>query len=100
MYTYILVDSRRLLPPRVSEVVGVSHLKCYIFDDDIIISGANISNTYFSTRQDRYFVVRNARLLAYHIRSLVQVGPWPCPSGLITTVWIGTAFDMPYLAHV
>ncbi|BDA46159.1 probable CDP-diacylglycerol-glycerol-3-phosphate 3-phosphatidyltransferase [Coccomyxa sp. Obi] len=64
---------KRLLPPRVSEVVGVSHLKCYMFDDDIMISGANISNTYFSNRQDRYFVVRNARLLANHIRSLVQV---------------------------
>ena len=73
------VDTRRLLPPRVSEVVGVSHLKCYMFDDDIIISGANISDTYFSNRQDRYFLVRNARLLANHIRSLVQVATWLCP---------------------
>ena len=62
----------RLLPPRVSEVVGVCHLKAYIFDDDIMISGANLSNTYFSTRQDRYFLIRNTKLLSQHIRSLVQ----------------------------
>ena len=62
----------RLLPPRVSEVVGVCHLKAYIFDDDIMISGANLSNTYFSIRQDRYFIIRNAQLLTQHIRSLVQ----------------------------
>ena len=62
----------RLLPPRVSEVVGVCHLKAYIFDDDIMISGANLSNTYFSMRQDRYFIIRNAKLLSQHIRSLVQ----------------------------
>lgn len=72
------MHSCRLLPPRVSEVVGVSHLKCYMFDDDIMISGANISNTYFSIRQDRYYLVRNARLLANHIRSLIQVAPRPC----------------------
>ncbi|KAK9906499.1 hypothetical protein WJX75_002957 [Coccomyxa subellipsoidea] len=63
---------KRLLPPRVSEVVGVCHLKAYIFDDDIMISGANLSNTYFSMRQDRYFIIRNAKLLSQHIRSLVQ----------------------------
>jgi CDP-diacylglycerol--glycerol-3-phosphate 3-phosphatidyltransferase len=54
-------------------VVGVCHLKAYIFDDDIIISGANLSNTYFSTRQDRYYIMRNAGLVAEHIRSMVQV---------------------------
>ena len=62
----------RLLPPRVSEMVGVCHLKAYIFDDDIMISGANLSNTYFSMRQDRYFLIRNAEILSQHIRSLVQ----------------------------
>ncbi len=29
----------RVLPPRVSEVVGVCHLKAYIFDDSVLISG-------------------------------------------------------------
>ena len=42
---------RRVLPPRVSEVVGVCHLKAYIFDNDVLISGANLSNDYFTIRQ-------------------------------------------------
>ena len=37
-------------------------------------AGANLSNTYFSNRQDRYYLFRDAPLLANHIRSLVQVG--------------------------
>lgn len=53
--------------------MGVCHVKAYIFDDDVIISGANLSNTYFTMRQDRYFIVRNAALLAAHIRSFVEV---------------------------
>ena len=62
----------RVLPPRVSEVVGVAHIKAYAFDDSVLLSGANLSNTYFSMRQDRYYVFRDAPLLAQHIRSLVQ----------------------------
>lgn len=40
-----------MLPPRVNEVIGVSHVKAYIFDDDVIISGANLSSDYFTVRQ-------------------------------------------------
>ncbi len=28
-----------LLPKRVNEIVGVQHIKAYIFDDDVLISG-------------------------------------------------------------
>jgi CDP-diacylglycerol--glycerol-3-phosphate 3-phosphatidyltransferase len=62
----------RVLPPRVSEVVGVAHIKAYVFDDTVLLSGANLSNTYFSTRQDRYYVFHDAPELAGHIRSIVQ----------------------------
>ena len=41
----------RLLPPRMNEVVGVSHLKAYIFDDDVLLSGANLGEQYFTCRQ-------------------------------------------------
>lgn len=43
----------RVLPPRVNEVIGVSHVKAYIFDDDVIMSGANLSSDYFTNRQVR-----------------------------------------------
>eukprot|EP00887_Chlorella_sp_A99_P003236 scaffold9.g3236.t1 len=45
---------KQVLPPRVREVVGVSHAKLYLFDDDVLISGANISNAYLEGRQDRH----------------------------------------------
>ena len=57
----------------MSEVIGVSHLKAYVFDDDVLISGANLSTTYFTKRQDRYYLFRNAARLAAFVRSLVKV---------------------------
>jgi CDP-diacylglycerol--glycerol-3-phosphate 3-phosphatidyltransferase len=52
------------LPSPLNEVVAVNHLKCFVFDDDCIISGANLSDTYFTTRQDRYLVARDCEPLA------------------------------------
>ncbi|GAB4822465.1 hypothetical protein N2152v2_009511 [Parachlorella kessleri] len=62
---------RRLLPPRVREIVGVQHMKAYVFDDTLLISGANLSNTYFTNRQDRYLLVRHAPQLAAFVRQAV-----------------------------
>ncbi len=30
---------RRLLPERINETVGLQHIKVYVFDDDVVISG-------------------------------------------------------------
>jgi len=57
----------------VSEVIGVCHLKAYVFDDDVLISGANLSTIYFTKRQDRYYLIKGAANLAAFVRSLVQV---------------------------
>jgi len=51
--------SKKYLPERVNEIIGLQHMKFYIFDDSIIISGANLSDTYFTNRQDRYVVIEN-----------------------------------------
>ena len=32
------------------EIFGVHHMKYYIFDNDVIITGANLSEDYFTTR--------------------------------------------------
>jgi CDP-diacylglycerol--glycerol-3-phosphate 3-phosphatidyltransferase len=48
---------KRKLPVRWNEVVGVQHMKIYVFDDQLILSGANLSNTYFIDRQDRYLML-------------------------------------------
>ena len=47
--------------PRVSEALGVWHAKAYVFDHHTaILTGANLSTDYFTTRQDRYVVVSSS----------------------------------------
>jgi phosphatidylserine/phosphatidylglycerophosphate/cardiolipin synthase-like enzyme len=58
-----LVQSGQPALARWREATGVWHMKLYIFDDTLVISGANLSDTYFTNRQDRYVVFRNARAL-------------------------------------
>lgn len=45
---------KMLIPSRWNELLGLQHMKLYIFDDTLLISGANLSNDYFTNRQDRY----------------------------------------------
>eukprot|EP00760_Papus_ankaliazontas_P033295 PhM_4_TR6283/c0_g1_i1/m.93880/K00995/pgsA, PGS1; CDP-diacylglycerol--glycerol-3-phosphate 3-phosphatidyltransferase len=54
----------RLRDVRFNELAGVQHIKMYIADDTTMWSGANLSDTYFTTRVDRYAVVQNVPLLA------------------------------------
>ena len=49
-----------LFPERIREIFGVMHCKFYAFDDCLLISGANLSKSYFTERIDRYFVLYNA----------------------------------------
>lgn len=41
-------------------------MKLYIFDDLLVISGANLSNDYFTNRQDRYYVIRDKKLTDFY----------------------------------
>uniref|UniRef100_A0A131Z4L7 CDP-diacylglycerol--glycerol-3-phosphate 3-phosphatidyltransferase n=1 Tax=Rhipicephalus appendiculatus TaxID=34631 RepID=A0A131Z4L7_RHIAP len=63
---------RWLLPARWNETVGLSHLKVYLFDDTLILSGANLSDQYFRNRQDRYVVFRDCPHLSDYFSRLVQ----------------------------
>ena len=56
---------KRLLPARYNELIGVAHIKAYIFDDALILSGANLSHNYFTNRQDRYILINNASISGY-----------------------------------
>uniref|UniRef100_A0A914L8T9 CDP-diacylglycerol--glycerol-3-phosphate 3-phosphatidyltransferase n=1 Tax=Meloidogyne incognita TaxID=6306 RepID=A0A914L8T9_MELIC len=62
-----------LLPGRLNEIIGVQHMKFFIFDDSIIISGANLSDQYFDNRQDRYLVVENCPRLADFFHSIYTI---------------------------
>ena len=48
-----------LLPSKWNETVGLQHLRLYVFDDSLIISGANLSQDFFTSRQDRYVLIEN-----------------------------------------
>lgn len=63
---------KMVLPVRVQEVLGVCHLKAFIFDDNIIMTGANMSTSYFTVRQDRYLCFPNCKNLASYLCSLIN----------------------------
>lgn len=44
------------LPNIVKEVLGVLHSKILLFDNNVILTGANLSESYFTNRTDRYWV--------------------------------------------
>jgi CDP-diacylglycerol--glycerol-3-phosphate 3-phosphatidyltransferase len=58
------------LPQRINEIVGTQHMKLIVVDDTCVITGANLSDIYFTNRQDRYLIFRNEKSLA---DKLVQV---------------------------
>lgn len=65
--------SKRLMPPRWNELIGLQHMKLYLFDDTVIVSGANLSNDYFTNRQDRYIVIEDRRLADFYARLVGKV---------------------------
>jgi len=61
----------RLLGKRFNEGFGLQHMKIYGFDDDVIMSGANLSRDYFTRRKDRYMLIRQHAPLADYLHSLI-----------------------------
>lgn len=53
---------KSVIPRRINEGWGLQHMKLYGVDDEVILSGANLSNDYFTNRQDRYHVFRSKRV--------------------------------------
>ncbi|KAI9576186.1 hypothetical protein GQX74_014246 [Glossina fuscipes] len=58
--------SKRWIPPRWNELLGLQHMKIYLFDDAILISGAILSNDYFTNRQDRYILIEDKALANFY----------------------------------
>lgn len=56
----------KALPSRYNELIGLQHMKLYIVDNSVIISGANFSNDYFKQRQDRYIEIQDANLADFY----------------------------------
>ncbi|KAL8721161.1 MAG: hypothetical protein Q9225_002086, partial [Loekoesia sp. 1 TL-2023] len=52
---------KRFIPKRINEGWGLQHIKLYGIDNEVILSGANLSSDYFTNRQDRYHVFSSKR---------------------------------------
>ncbi|GAA6025151.1 hypothetical protein JCM11491_000233, partial [Sporobolomyces phaffii] len=63
----------KVVPKRFNEGWGLQHMKIYGTDDDVIMSGANLSRDYFTNRQDRYIEFNHHPPLADFFSSLVAV---------------------------
>ena len=59
---------KALIPKRINEGWGLQHIKLYGIDNELILSGANLSNDYFTNRQDRYHVFISRRITDYFAR--------------------------------
>ena len=73
LYTTPILTAHRLyIPQRFNETIGVQHIKAYIFDDDVIVSGCNLAHMYFTNRQDRYVLVENSPQLVQYVDEIVS----------------------------
>ncbi|XP_068761233.1 CDP-diacylglycerol--glycerol-3-phosphate 3-phosphatidyltransferase, mitochondrial-like [Montipora capricornis] len=63
---------KHLLPERFNETVALTHLKVYLTDTSLMMSGANLSSDYFTNRQDRYIEIKNCAPLADYFHGLVS----------------------------
>ncbi|KAL0465859.1 CDP-diacylglycerol-glycerol-3-phosphate 3-phosphatidyltransferase [Neurospora intermedia] len=84
---------KKHIPKRINEGWGLQHMKLYGIDDEIILSGANLSSDYFSDRQDRYHVYSSRDITEYfsNLQTAVSslsflVKPSPEPAGF-ELVW-------------
>ncbi|KAK0550934.1 CDP-diacylglycerol--glycerol-3-phosphate 3-phosphatidyltransferase [Tilletia horrida] len=62
---------RKLLPKRFGEGLGLQHMKLYLADNSLIISGANLSRDYFTNRQDRYLLIEDHHGLGDYVQDLI-----------------------------
>ncbi|XP_058461876.1 CDP-diacylglycerol--glycerol-3-phosphate 3-phosphatidyltransferase, mitochondrial isoform X2 [Malaya genurostris] len=65
--------TKRLAPPRWNELLGIQHMKLYLIDNTVILSGANLSNDYFTNRQDRYVKIDDPGLADFYANFLQKV---------------------------
>lgn len=64
---------KQWIPSRWNELIGLQHMKIYIADDTVIISGANLSNDYFTNRQDRYIMITDKHVSDFYAELIQKV---------------------------
>lgn len=62
VFVFVHKSQAPIIPPIINELIGVLHMKLYLFDKSIILTGANLEGRYFTNRIDRYIVIQNQEL--------------------------------------
>lgn len=57
---------KKIIPSRYNESFALNHSKLFIWDDNVMVTGANLSDAYFINRVDRYVIVKNQQLAMYY----------------------------------
>lgn len=57
---------------KLNELSATYHAKVLVSDNNLIITGANLSSAYFDKRQDRYMVVKNSEHLSAYMLELLD----------------------------
>ena len=68
IYSFKMPQSSSFFSHNINEILGVYHNKYYLFDNTVILSGANLSSEYLTNRQDRYIlfdVNQNCEIQSY-----------------------------------
>lgn len=58
--------NKAIVPRRFNEGFGLQHMKIYGFDNELMLSGANLSSDYFTDRQDRYYLFNSKNISDYY----------------------------------
>jgi CDP-diacylglycerol---glycerol-3-phosphate 3-phosphatidyltransferase len=68
IYLHSVLSSfwQKVLPNPYNEACGVFHIKAYVIDNQLILSGANLSEEYFTDRHDRYIWLHNTELVDFY----------------------------------
>eukprot|EP00056_Hartaetosiga_gracilis_P018185 m.9949 g.9949 ORF g.9949 m.9949 type:complete len:426 (-) comp6469_c0_seq2:92-1369(-) len=61
---------KKTLKPPFNETVGLQHTKIFVFDDTLLLTGANLSEDYFGQRQDRYIVIKDAQAAEWYAQTV------------------------------
>ena len=68
------IGGKNWLPNPLDEIAGVFHIKIYVVDDQLLLSGANLSREYFRDRMDRYLhLVEGANGMVDFYADLVDI---------------------------
>ncbi|KAI0984703.1 hypothetical protein GJ496_007317 [Pomphorhynchus laevis] len=78
IYLFLALRNRMLLsiadklPCKLGEMLGVHHVKFYCIDDSTILSGANLSNSYFQNRLDRNLIIKDVPMFSNYIADVAD----------------------------